>query len=434
MNTKRVVTLLLAAFLFSTCQESPTQSGHVNNESVLSNEQGPSRIANDFGNAEGFEDPNDCLDDPFAIDCDPGGGGPGGGNGSILPVRFQYVNRGNTYASLYTSVSVNGINGWSTSSFQGPAANAESSNTPALVKFQDKLYVFYNDHQSTNIRYAFSLNGNDWFGNSILNNNASGSKAPVATVHDGKIYVYALDFQGVTPKVSTSSNGTSFTQSVSTKDENGNTIQCCGSINDNKESIGVASFRGKIYLFYRNNFTLQDPGRINYRTSTDGINFSAEKTIGRQSGFPVNAIPTATSGISTTVHQDKLYIAFASLFAQGDTTHTGFNVSKNVVVMRTDVNGGFTNGFFTGGDYSYTSFGTDQTPGIASDGNKIVVVYRDNNKDFNSFYYSPQPIPGGTTFPNSGFSAAGGNLRYMSSSSIATGRSRAGASLVYTGN
>ncbi|MEO1021516.1 MAG: hypothetical protein AAFW89_03160 [Bacteroidota bacterium] len=424
-----IASCMVFVALFYACQDAST---NITNESDPAQEETQdlsSRITA-FGDPPCLAGPegDDCCEDQLLLsfDCIPDGGGdnPGGGGFNGLPDRFQYVNRGNTFKNIYTSHSSTGTGGWSVNAnFSGSASGAKSNNGPAIIEFNNKLYTYYRGASGKDIFYAHTSNGSTWSGNGHIGNNAKSNFSPVAIVHNNEIYVYYVEENGNIPRVSKSSNGTTYTLNTRLRDQFGNNLTCCG---ESDEAIGAASFNNQIYFFYRNGYLSSNPGEIYYRTSTDGINFSSQVTV---AGNWPHTKPSASSGIATTVHNGKLYIAFAEMY-EPDTAPNFGPFSNRLVVLRTGTNNTFQWGSGTGGDIDITPFVTNETPGIASDGNRLVVVYKNLNEDIRSYYYSDQNFPGSTA---NGFSTLGG-LSRRSQGALASGKTEGGIGLVYSGN
>jgi len=167
-----------------------------------------------------------------------------------------------------------------------------TSDSPAAVVFNSKLYTFWkaNDH-SNRIFFSASTDGVTWPAGRTINGTDTASAALAAAVFDNKLYVFwkandpsnriffSASTDGVTWPAGRTINGTDTTSAA----------------------LAAAVFDNKLYVFWKAN----DPSnRIFFSASSNGTSWPA--------GHVINNTDTTPAAPSTAVFNSQLYVFWKS--------------------------------------------------------------------------------------------------------------------------
>lgn len=256
MNKRNLsLMMLLVIFLFQACQESPTQTGEVDDSNEVAQQtNGPDRLKTYLGNPGNSESSEDCIiyfdgddcceDETLLGDCDVTGGGGGGSSNSP---NMMYFNQGVSDQDLYYSFNSITFSNPSQINWSG---NVETPNTaqaqfgPTAVHFNNKVYAFYQRLSNINDNIWFSstsTNSISWSANNILpvGNGTITNGAPAAIEFNGKMYVFFVAPTKTDIRYTTSTDGITWTNHVSIV----NNV-------DEVENVYPVVFNNKLYVFY----------------------------------------------------------------------------------------------------------------------------------------------------------------------------------------
>ncbi|MCG8374376.1 MAG: hypothetical protein MI700_12620, partial [Balneolales bacterium] len=365
-------------------------------EVEIAEEQLKNEVTNNFN----FMDPIDnCItqhdeiiapvDEDECMEEDPGGGpggnpgtGPGTGTSTGIKTGFHYTHKGQSTNRLYHAYSSSGTS-WTGSNYRDitTSSNSLSNRGPSTVYFKNQLYAFYKGQNSDEISFTRSSNGTSWSSHqSIGGSSYKSHQAPAAVVYRDTLYVYYADdsnIRGVYTADGVNWNATG--KLIQDKE-----IKRCASIviliNCFKPyaQFGVTVYNDQIVLMFPSD---ADGGQLKIRRSSDGKTFFQDFSL-----FP-GIEPDKNKGVSGVEFNGKLFMTF------------GGRYTSNVKIVETDL--------VTVAQRDVTVSGgtpqTSQTPSIATDGSKLVIVYKGNSSS-NVFYaYSTD----GNAWSGNGFAVGG---------------------------
>jgi len=217
-----------------------------------------------------------------------------------------------------------------------------------------EYWYFFRGESSTNIRYAYSDDGNTWGGNVAFNNGAKSSTGVGAAYFNGKFIVV---YKGA------SSNNIFYSYSYDGINWQGN-IQIPVIATDNRPTLVI--WKSKLWVFY---------GGVNnddvwYISSSDGTNWSSQTRV------EVGSLAaTASTPVEAIVSPSGELEIFYSHSGDGNSIKKRFATSEN-------------NGYISFSAFSYL-YGCDEIPittnaGVSAAylGNQLYIAYKsfDNNR------------------------------------------------------
>ncbi len=291
-----------------------------------------------------------------------GGGGSGSGGGSSWPDYF-YVHRGDASKNLYYAYSNNGVNYLTGQVGLG----AQSSEGPAGVIFNNKMFVYYRGNGSSNIFVAYKSSPTAiWGGNTWINNDSRTNKELSALVHDNKVFVGHMGESNGALYLNYSTNGTSFiqTQALST----GNNVR----------QFAMASDGDRIYLFWTKS-TDVFLSRVSYTWSDDPTNPNSwETNIVTDIETPNNMDIRAINGLSATILNGKIHLVWAMEIDDQQPPAIPAPPTRYIQWGVLDNRGDGQLSIVK----SYLTRETKRRPGITNDGiNKLIISFTGNSTD-----------------------------------------------------
>lgn len=399
------LSLILIVLLFQACQQSPTQVGTIDENSSISEQQNDlDRKKTIFDDLEGLDTPDECLEDPtdpfnVILDCEgPGGGSPGGANG--IATGFHYTHIGSN-ERIYHARSSDGIT-WLNNNYTDvtTSSNSKTDRGPATVFFKDELYSFYKGENSDEISFTKTSNGVTWSPHYSLSASLPGGSVyksqytPAAVVYRDTLYVYYARNSNIWGLYTADGINWSNTGRLiqDGEVENCSTITIIVDCFKPFAQFGATVYNNQIVLMFP---SAADGGKLKVRRSSNGKAFFQNFSL-----FPAIE-PDKNKGVSGVEFNGKLFMTF------------GGRYTSNVKIVETDLITANQRDITVGQGTARTS----QTPSIATDGNKLVVVYKGNSGQNIFKAYSNN----GITWMGNTYAVGGSN-------------NNAGPSLIYVNN
>ncbi len=302
------------------------------------------------------DDAGDCEGESIFDNGSTGGGGSSGGgsnNSDPMPDRFQYFHRGNSSKNLWTSYSITGESNW-----QGDSRISSTSETdrgPAAVFCNNLIYVFYKGESfagtGDNIYYRTSTDGSTW-ATEIQLLNTQTRLAPAVVERDGDLLLYykSVD-QGIFFKRLSNGRWSSSREALT-----GTSIIGGRSFvlpkRGSTDPLSVSFFNEEVVISFVGSY-----GNLEYARSTG---FAAFEDVERLGNFGDNI--QGRDGVSTVVFKNQLYWIY-----------NGKNTKDLYVTRTSDFDSFETFKIRVNGRNAET----DSAPRVATDGEKLVLVYEE---------------------------------------------------------
>lgn len=409
-KNKIILTILLAASLIYSCQDSPAHIDTIDENSITAEQSSSfSKSKVLFADPESdcinsLDEDDGCCDTVLdvSLDCEDSGGGVGTGGGdgddsdSGIRSGFHYVHRGGN-ARLYHAFSSNGTT-WSNdmSNYKDitslSATGGKTQRGPALSYFNNELYAFFTGETSDKIYYLTTADEATWKGDNIsytayvpvtgrpFEAIPKASMSPVSIVHKNKLFLYSVSKPWIgtygesTINIFSSSNGSTWASPDTIPGVRVDTKGGSPFHNWRTSALGVATSSSRVYIMYPD---------ANRNTK---LAFSAD---GRTNWGEIS-IPfgNGKEGYSGTYLQGTLY--FVAVGRDSENIYLFKINPRDIGIAQVPV---LLSSQKIIADDVYLS--TDQTPTIASANGLLVVSYKEKNRDNIRYSYSSD---GGTTW------------------------------------
>ncbi|MEM8993667.1 MAG: hypothetical protein AAGF23_02620 [Acidobacteriota bacterium] len=270
---------------------------------------------------------------------------------------FLAVYRGESNPGLRSAAAFDGTD-WTGDTFLGNGA--ASSRSPALVKFNNRVFAFYRGFSNDEIYVSWTDDGVIWSGNRVLGNGAQTKEGVAATVFNNRIYVFNKGKSSKAIWMSSSSDGFNWSAGGHRK-----------IVSDGNGTAGppaAAAFDGRLEVHYHHD----DDDIVKHVTSPDGITWTSGTT--RQN--------TPDEGVALTVFNNRLYLAYATARAVPLGINSYYTAYGRIAVTSKPIGG-------TWGPITWVlSAETDRQPALAASDNRLVLLYKGQQTDKLFYAYS----------------------------------------------
>jgi hypothetical protein len=275
-----------------------------------------------------------------------------------------YFNKGNSSNNLYRTTSNDGIT-WGTTNPQIP--NAQTPDGPGAAYFNNTVFAFFRGVSSNKIYYSYSSDGSTWSGgNTELGNGAETSDDPASIVFKGNLFLFYRGKGGIFPEgriyYSQSGDGFNWTGNNEVNVTSG------VSINTYTEPA-VATDGTYLYLFIVYSYdTPPPPGgtldkKIVVYRSFNGTDWTFLTDSGETTS--VTGTPKRGIGVAAALYQSQLYLAFKA------------ESNNNLLIKKYNISNGIWSSV-----QQVLSAKTNQRPSLATNGSRLVAVYKGNTSDY----------------------------------------------------
>ncbi|MEM6796051.1 MAG: hypothetical protein AAF725_18895, partial [Acidobacteriota bacterium] len=265
---------------------------------------------------------------------------------SCFNAPLQAFYRGENTENVYRAYSFNGTT-WFGNRVLGNGA--QSSRSPAAVRFNDRIFVFYRGRQNDEIYVSWSEDGVFWSGNRTLGNNAETDEGVGAAVYNNRIYVFNKGESDNALWVSSSADG--FTWSPLDH------VKIASSSQGTTGAPSAVVFENRLFVYYSNGTFVRG------RSTANGQTWRSESSL----------LAPASDGVGLAVHNGDLYLALSEDIVAGST----FVDTNALRVTSRSPGGGW------GFRRSIAREQTDVRPSLVSDGNQLVLMFKDLDSNEN---------------------------------------------------
>ena len=223
--------------------------------------------------------------------------------------------------------------------------HAESTRGPAAVLFNDKIFVFHRGNSYSEIYYSYTPDGQTWFGNSQLANGAQTDEAPGAAVFQNRIYVAHKGKSDGAIWISSSADGQSWTANT----------KIVQALEGTLDAPSLIAYNNELILFFQHGITQN----IHLWATSNGTAWQYRGFLTAESYY----------GVGLTEFANKLWLGYS-------------NLSGDLYVMSWDsVN-------LWSSPIRVLTAGASERPSLATDGSKMVVMYKGETNNNNFYAYT----------------------------------------------